>query len=987
MRIPTKLSLIVAAVFFIVGTVGALALERLRGVAETAIETHAKQMAGAMATMAAYEMQQAQSRQAHIPFQHIIDFITAREKRDLEVIDTNLVFVADVDLTDIGKPVEGERRAIVARTLRDGLPRIMLEAASADLPEMRQVVVPIADRENRIIAALIYEYTPLYAELAALVWHALAVIAAVATAGLALALVCAMYLSRTISRPLLALRDAALQLSRGKRDVQVDCDARDEIGELATTFNAMSQALGTSRVSLEARAHELSLANRDLQKEVLVRKLTEQALHLRERAIESSFNAIVIADLTQPHYPIAYVNPAFTRITGYGNAEALGRSLDFLVDADSGQPGLQEIRLALRERREVHAVLRCSDKHGKPFWNEMHVAPVRNDDGAPQHCVVIFNDITEAKNDAEQLARQAHFDGLTGLANRSLLLDRVAQAIANAGRHGDSVVLASIDLDDFKLVNDSLGHDAGDALLKTVAARLQSCVRGSDTVARLGGDEFVLLLLNQAVDGDAALAAQVTEQVQKLLACIAEPLALAGRDLRISCSIGIALYPQNGADADTLLKNADTAMYRAKELGRHGFQFFTAALQERVLQQIELDASLRQALEREEFELHYQPQVSLRSGKVVGIEALLRWRHPRQGLIGPSHFIAFAEESGLIIPIGAWVLMRACMQNKAWQDAGLAAIPVAVNVSAKQFAQQDLEAVVRHALDRSGLPAKYLELELTESLSMADPEKSVPLMERMKEIGVELSIDDFGTGYSNMSYLKRFPIDRLKLDISFVRDITTDPGSQAISDAIITMAHSLRLEVVAEGVETEGQLALLAARGCDLIQGYYFSKPLPAPELMQLLRDGRRLPGALTGRTPASPALLVLDDDPYLLEFMELVLATDGYVVHTTTEPQQAFELLACHEVAVILCDQCMPQMNGVDFLSRVRHMYPQTIRILLSAYEDYQVTRQAINMGAVYKFIEKPVQVDELKDVVEAAYGLYLATRQAENVATVAHE
>jgi diguanylate cyclase (GGDEF)-like protein/PAS domain S-box-containing protein len=964
MRISTKLTSLVLAVFLIVVTVGVLALDRIRDMAQLSIETEARNLATAMATMATYEIADDSLQLRDARFQDIITFIAARQKRDLEIIDANLVIVADVDAKDVGRPVDaGPRREVVARTLKDGEARLVTEAATADSPEMRQVVVPIHDRQQTIVAALTFEYTPLYDELLSRNARSLQALGFATLFGLVCALGCAAYISRRISTPLAQLTQAAIQLSRGRRDVTVNFNSHDEIGELASVFNAMSAALRASEAKLESRANELQHAN--------------QTLYLRERALDSSFNAVIIADLNGPGFPIEYVNPAFERITGYSANEALGMDSDFLVGEDVGQPALLELRTALRERREARVVVRSYRKDGTPFWNEVYVAPVRTDKGAPEHCVAIFNDITDARNDAEQVARQAQFDTLTGLANRNLLSDRLGQAIASAQRHGDSIVVAFIDLDGFKLVNDNLGHGCGDQLLQQVAARLQGCVRASDTVARFGGDEFVLLLLNQGGQADLCAESHVTELVRKLVDTIADPITLAGNEIKVSCSIGLATFPQDGQDAQTLIKHADTAMYRAKELGRNGFQFFTADMQERANKQLEFGASLRQALERDEFELHYQPQVSLRSGKVVGVEALLRWRHPEQGLIGPAHFIAFAEETGLIIPIGEWVLMRACAQNKAWQDAGLPAIPVAVNVSAKQCAQHDLEAVVRRALEQSGLPARYLELELTESVSMADPEKSVPMMERMKQIGVQLSIDDFGTGYSNMSYLRRFPVDRLKLDISFVREITTDPGSLAISDAIITMSHSLHLEVVAEGVETEGQLALLASRNCDIIQGYFFSKPLAVPELEQLLRDGRCLPAHLTTRAPDSPAVLVLDDDPHMLDYLSLVLTTEGYMVHATADPERAFELLAYNEIAVVLCDQRMPHMTGIEFLSRVRRMYPKTMRIMLSGYDDSAVTRQAINMGAVYKFLEKSSRSEELKEVVDDAFRLYLDGRE----------
>jgi diguanylate cyclase (GGDEF)-like protein/PAS domain S-box-containing protein len=938
MRISTKLTSVTAAVFLTAGGVGILGLERLHELAHMSVVSEARNVATAIAAMASFDRKSA-------TFQDITDFMSQRQERDLEIIDRDLIIVADANKRDIGHAVEdGPRRAVVAQTLQDGEPRIMQELATAVTPEMRQIVVPVHDKDHRIVAALAYEYTPLYRELEAQVRQALGIVVGVAALGLLLALGGALYVARNVSRPMQLLSTAALRLSRGERNVTVDLNSRDEIGELAASFNTMSQALQTSAADL----------------------------HLRERAIESSFNAIMIASLTRQDFPIEYVNPAFTRITGYALDETIGRGVNFLVGEDNQQLPFQEIRLALRERREGHAVLRSYRKDGTPFWNEVYVAPVRSEEGEPEHFIAIFNDITEARNDAEQLAHQAQYDPLTGLANRSLLMDRLKQAIVGGQRRKDHIMLAFIDLDDFKLVNENLGHAKGDELLKIVASRLLSSVRASDTVARMSGDKFILLLHSNAPN-ELTVESHITELVRRVLDNIVQPAMLAGQDVRISCSIGLASYPQDGQDAEALLRNAESAMYGAKEQGRNRFKFFTAELQERARRQLQLGASLRQALERDEFELHYQPQVSLRSGKVVGLEVLLRWRHPQHGLIGPGHFIAHAEESGLIVPIGEWVLQQACMQNKAWQDAGLPALPVAVNVSARQVAQQDLEDTVRRALHESGLAARYLELELTESISMANPERSVPLMEAMKAIGVEISIDDFGTGYSNMSYLKRFPIDRLKLDISFVRDITTDPGSLAISDAIITMSHSLHLEVVAEGVETEGQLALLSTRGCDIVQGYYFSKPVPADELAQLLRDGKCLPLKEMDR----PALLILDDDPHLLAYFELLLSAEGYTVFATASVQQAFELLARHEIGVLLCDQRMPEMNGVDFLSRIRRMYPHAIRIMLSAYDDFNATRQAINMGAVYKFIEKPVQPDELREAVGDAYARYLRVRQ----------
>ncbi|HYC36986.1 MAG TPA: EAL domain-containing protein [Usitatibacter sp.] len=598
-------------------------------------------------------------------------------------------------------------------------------------------------------------------------------------------------------------------------------------------------------------------AHLTLQEEIRVRRGAEAALNLRNRAIESSVNAIVIIDVGRSGNPIEYVNPAFEQMTGYAAREALGRDGYFLLGEDLEQPGLAEIEHAIRERRDGHAVLRNYRKDGSVFWDDFHIAPVRNESGEVTHFVGVMNDVTEAKQYEAQLAMQANFDSLTGLANRNLLQDRLQQAIVVARREGRKVATVFLDIDHFKLVNDTLGHRVGDELLQQVAGRLKSCVRESDTVARLGGDEFVLVL-NARPEGEAGtLESDLTAIMNKLLVNVSVPLSLGGRQIRPSCSIGVSIFPQDGENADMLLRNADAAMYRAKELGRNRFQLFTADVHERIRRRMELESSLRLALEREEFVVHYQPQVGLRDGRIMAFEALVRWRHPEKGLVGPAQFIPFAEETGLIVPLGAWVLREACRQNKAWQDAGLPKLPVSVNMSAKQCEQEDIVEVVKEALAAAKLEARYLELEITESISMANPEQSVPLMQRLKATGVGLSIDDFGTGFSNLSYLPRFPVDRLKIDLAFVRQMAIDPGSLAVSEAIINMSHSLHLEVVAEGVENDVQLQLLGSRHCDSIQGYLFSPAVAAAELATLLKEDRRLPYIPAARLQPAPNLIM----------------------------------------------------------------------------------------------------------------------------------
>ncbi len=558
---------------------------------------------------------------------------------------------------------------------------------------------------------------------------------------------------------------------------------------------------------------------------------SEAALRLRDRAIESSVNAIIITDARAAGEPIVYVNPAFERITGFPATEAVGRNWSFLHGDDTDQPALENVRAAIRGQREGHGVLRNYRKDGSLFWNELFVAPVRDSDGSVSHFVGVLNDITDNRRYQEELEHQANHDSLTDLPNRNLLRDRINQAIVFADRYAQAVVIAFLDLDNFKLVNDSLGHDAGDQLLKLAAGRLASCLRASDTVARIGGDEFVLVLHFTAGDG------MVGQHIQRLLSAIAQPFIVNGREVFVTCSVGVSVYPQDGRDGDTLLRNADAAMYRAKEQGKNGFQFYTRELNERVSERLDLESDLRRALERGELAVYYQPQVELATGRIVGAEALVRWRHPSRGAVEPGRFVMIAEETGLIVPIGDWILRTACEQVKAWQGAGLAPLVVAVNLSARQFRQTQLADIVESVLSDTGVEPRFLELELTETVVMHDPQEAEIALRRLKSMGLRVAIDDFGSGYSSLNYLKRFPIDKLKIDGSFVQDLPESGDSAAIVLAVISLGHSLGLRVIAEGVERRSQAGFLRAHGCDEIQGYYYSAPMPAQEFTELLRD------------------------------------------------------------------------------------------------------------------------------------------------------
>lgn len=562
--------------------------------------------------------------------------------------------------------------------------------------------------------------------------------------------------------------------------------------------------------------------------DITARRRTEAQLKLAQAAINGSGEAILLASAGQK---IGAVNPAFERLTGYASDEVVGRGAGML---DSDDPGESISQLPLQALARIgywqgKILVRC--KNGKlcPVW--LGVSVVREENRALEHYIYIFSDMTERMEVQRNIRFLAHHDPLTGLPNRLLLRDRMEQAVALAGRMQSCVALMILDLDRFKTINDSLGHPVGDALLKEVVERLKGCVRESDTISRQGGDEFIILL-NDVRDSEAV--ARVADKINQ---CMAAPVVLDKHVLNTTFSIGIALYPNDGLDFDSLLQKADTAMYHAKESGRNGHRFFTEEMNQQVVEHMTLETQLRKALEKKEFILHYQPQLDLQEGKIVGVEALIRWNSPGNGMVSPARFIPVAENCGLIVPIGAWVLNEACRQAKAWQDAGLPPFVVAVNLSAVQFKRQELITSVINALVLSDLDSQWLELELTESILIQDAEATLDAVRRLKALGVKLSVDDFGTGYSSLAYLKRFAVDKLKIDQSFIRDLVADPDDAAIVRAIIQMAHSLKLKTIAEGVESEELSNLLRMFHCDEIQGYWFARPMPADQLEDFVRS------------------------------------------------------------------------------------------------------------------------------------------------------
>ncbi len=571
--------------------------------------------------------------------------------------------------------------------------------------------------------------------------------------------------------------------------------------------------------------------------DITQRKRAEEALHTAEQKYRSIFeNAVLGIFQTTLEGEFLSVNPALARMAGYDSPEDFCASVPCTAQLYIDPKRREQLRELIVAQKLVHDFeVEFKTKEGGKRTTSVNVRVTPDRDGTNFHLEGTVQDITERKAAEAQVQFLAYYDALTGLPNRTLLRDRILVALAGARRHREKVALLFLDLDHFKTINDSLGHSIGDQLLKEVAERLKKLTREPDTVARLGGDEFLVLMTDINETAEAVLVAE------RIVDAMAAEFVIQGHLLNVSCSLGISIFPDDGEEAEALFKNADLAMYDAKEHGRNNVRLFTPEMNIQAVERMTLENSLRSALERSEFYLVYQPQADLATGEIIGCEALIRWRHPELGVVPPNKFIPIAESSGLIIPIGEWVLRTACAQARQWQDQGLLAVPVAVNVSAVQFQQKDFLRLIETVLRESRLAPQYLELELTESLILSNADVVLFMLQQLREMGVRLSIDDFGTGYSSLSYLKQFPVYKLKIDGSFVRDVDIDPDDAAIIGSILVMAKSLGLKVVAECVENEEQVSFLRAHHCDEIQGYYFSRPLPADELGDKLRSSLRL--------------------------------------------------------------------------------------------------------------------------------------------------
>jgi diguanylate cyclase (GGDEF)-like protein/PAS domain S-box-containing protein len=569
-----------------------------------------------------------------------------------------------------------------------------------------------------------------------------------------------------------------------------------------------------------------------LQLQRIRRQLAEQqALRQAEEKYRAIFEEAVVGifQITPEGRPLI-VNRALAEMHGYDSPEQLLAEVSNVVHQLFVDPNrMDELRQMLEEKGAVRgAEIEVYRRDRTKKWVLMSLRAVIHGNTVLNEGIV--EDISDRKAAEKQVQFLAYYDALTELPNRTLLHDRLSQALASARRRKDKVALLFLDLDRFKDINDSFGHSAGDLLLREVAARLKRWAREQDTVARLGGDEFLIVLTDVKDIPGAAVAAE------RLMDAMIAEFVVQGHLLRVSCSLGISIFPEHGADGETLIRNADAAMYSAKDYGRNNFQFFTQDMNAEVVERLTLESSLRLALEKRELFLVYQPQMEIASGRITGLEALLRWQHPELGLVPPDKFIRIAENSGLIVPIGEWVLRTACSQARKWQDEGLPTVSVAVNVSAVQFRQEGFRKLIDRVLRETGLAPEYLELELTESLLLSNADVTLSVLRGLKAMGLKLAIDDFGTGYSSFSYLKHFPVSKLKIDRSFVREVAANPDDAAITTAIISMAKSLNLKVIAEGVEDEAQMSFLRAHQCDEIQGYYFSKPLAPEEAADKLR-------------------------------------------------------------------------------------------------------------------------------------------------------
>ncbi len=696
-----------------------------------------------------------------------------------------------------------------------------------------------------------------------------------------------------------------------------------------------------------------------------ISSLSKEKEHI-EVAMNTVNDAVVITDKSGR---VEFMNPNAEALTGHLLKNVRGQPFAEIMSVQDAKGMPYPIDLVTKSQA-INSKIVLPENHflkqrdGYLMPLRASAKPFVDDKGEITGVIVAFDE--QKTNEPQSTANV--IDELTRLPTLSLLLDRLGHAISNANRTKRLVSVLYIDLNDFNKVNDAFGSENGDVVLKEIASRLSSRGRTGDTIARVGEDEFVVVLENlEDTDPVASVATSLLDMIK-------QPYRINDQDITIEASIGISVYPKDGMDAETLKNNAYTAMKRAKKSRRHDiprFRFYSQKMNKWALDRLLSEKDLRKALTEENFELFYQPRVDFTTGQIVAVEALIRWRRPGEGLILPTSFIPLAERSGLITEIGAWVLQTACSQAKAWEKANLMQPRMAINLSPRQFMQHDLLDTITRILDKTELEPHFLELEITENTLVRDADRCIEILKEFREVGGTVSIDDFGTGYSSLSYLKNFPVDILKIDKVFTKDITTEPDHAAITLAVISMAHSLNLRVVAEGVETEAQFNFLRGKGCDELQGYFFSKPLPADEMTSLLHEKRCLEmDDITDN--AATTLMLVDDDSEILSSLGIMLRDEGYRILMASSGEEALNLLARHAVGVVVSDEVMPGMRGSELLEKIKNLHPKTTRVLLSATADRDTIIAAINSGAIFKYLHKPISEPDFKSALKEGFHLY---------------
>ncbi|MFA6013450.1 MAG: EAL domain-containing protein [Gallionellaceae bacterium] len=708
---------------------------------------------------------------------------------------------------------------------------------------------------------------------------------------------------------------------------------------------------------------------------VLSRDITERVknrhkLLLTETVFENAAEGMLVTDMLNN---IVSVNRAFVEMTGYTQEEVLGKNPSILKSEKHDKSFYRTLWRSLMMQGNWQGEIWNRRKNGEiyPEWTSINI--VKDASGKVINHFAVFSDLLQKKA-VEDLEHLKHYDPLTDLPNRSLLEDRIESAITHARLHDRFIGIIFLNLDHFHTVNDLLGHFGGDQMLIATARRLAQAVPAHATVTRLSGDTFVIAL------PDLNTSQEINRIAELIIQRVYQPLSIADQPVQLSMRMGISVYPIDGEDAAALMRNADAALTDAKKSGgTNSFKFYSASMNEHARKLLTMGSELRNAIAENRLVLHYQAQVDIISGNIIGAEALIRINHPQRGVIIPGEFISVAEETGLIIPMGEWVIREACRQMQQWHEATQSELIIAVNLSPLQLHQSNLIETVKSALDESGLAARYLELEFTESAIMQNVKETIAIMQQFKAMGLHLSIDDFGTGYSSLSYLKQFPVDKLKIDQSFVSNITQDPNDAAIVQAIIALGRTLGMTTIAEGVETEAQLGYLRSVHCKEMQGYLYSRPLPAEEFAALLAHRKTL-----GEAPSEQVLLLVDDEENVLMSLKRILRREGYKILTASSAEEGLELMAQNSVNVVLSDQRMLGMSGVEFLRRVKTMYPDVVRMILSGYTEVGTLTEAINKGEIYQFITKPWENDALTAQIREAFVRYEMLKRANKKMTL---